>query len=35
MNAFEFDKPFVTQALKNGDFDCMEAVGTVEETGTC
>jgi len=32
MNAFELDKPFVTQALKNGDFDYMEVVGTVEET---
>ena len=30
--AFELDKPFVTQALKNGDFDYMEVVGTVEET---
>ena len=32
MNAFELDKPFVTQALKQGDFDYMEVVGTVEET---
>jgi len=30
--AFELDKPFVTQALKNGDFDYLEVVGTVEET---
>ena len=30
--AFELDKPFVTQALNNGDFDYMEVVGTVEET---
>jgi len=32
MNAFELDKPFVTQALHNGDFDYMEVVGAVEET---
>ena len=30
--AFELDKAFVTQALKNGDFGYMEVVGAVEET---
>src|SRR3989304_4756512 len=30
--AFEMDKPFVTEALRQGDFDHVEIVGAVEET---
>ena len=30
--AFEDDKPFVVQALRRGDFDYLEVVGTVAET---
>ena len=30
--AFEHDKLFITEALKNGDFDYVEVLGAVEET---